>query len=894
MPGELKIEYESCGRTTRAPLTDRDGATVVLQFGAPSIKKAKVTERAPPSVKMELEDVSLDSEGILRVRGGVVSSEPLAAVRIYVGGTLLGTGTLSQARHSVNFQFEGPFKQTDGEHVIKIVCTDRQGSQTSESRTVVLARQVPTSSPKTRVLFGAILAEFDAEYYAHEYPDLHLKIEKSQLVSHFLECGWYEGRNPNAFFDTVSYMFNNQDVLRSRINPFVHYLSQGRREGRKITPSISPSIRTNLLFGYELADWVRPLRTIVDLDFHRRQIAEPCPDAVDLVAHFAYRGWREGMCPNANFSVREWMERYPGCTRYLVNPVLIQLENERGSFDLNTLLPSTETGFDPRHPEAIGATTADIETKESVEHRSQIDIVRSEFSTEYYLATYPDIAQAGVDPLDHFFYTGWREGRNPNQDFDTKYYLEVNEDIRIATLNPFWHYIVSGSVEGRLPRRPGGYRRDIIDAALPPSRRTYDSCADLHERSLTSDEFIRATRTSFGTKLGLVISLSHDCYVRQIGGTQIFIADEQRRFNKLGQAYLHISPQIARLSLVDKESDVLIRVVVDGRLIGVTSFSSVCELVKLYRQNNLPTMLIVHCILGFKIQDVIDLHSHLRPDRSIYWLHDYSSLCAGFNLLRNNVQFCGAPPPQSQACTICVYGKSRTAHLAEMHQLFSACQFEVASPSAYALGLWQKSTSLPRKSDLVHPHWKLVRKNKKNETHQRRASAISIGFVGFAASHKGWPIFQEIVRRFSSDKRYRFYHFATRDTPTLPGIEFVTTEVTPEDRYATTRLLKQHHIDLLLLLSPWPETFSFVAHEAIGAAVRIVCLGDGGNVVDLVRLLGYGKVFPEVDDVIEFLASDAASAYLTEIAHETAQYTIDEVGTSATIEGVAMELERVK
>ena len=40
------------------------------------------------------------------------------------------------------------------------------------------------------------------------------------------------------------------------------------------------------------------------------------------------------------------------------------------------------------------------------------------FDAEFYLSQYPDVAQAGVAALEHFFDFGYREGRRPNPYFD--------------------------------------------------------------------------------------------------------------------------------------------------------------------------------------------------------------------------------------------------------------------------------------------------------------------------------------------------------------------------------------------------------------------------------------------------------------------------------------------
>jgi glycosyltransferase involved in cell wall biosynthesis/SAM-dependent methyltransferase len=78
------------------------------------------------------------------------------------------------------------------------------------------------------------------------------------------------------------------------------------------------------------------------------------------------------------------------------------------------------------------------------------------FSTSWYLTTYPDVADEGLNPLLHYFEHGAAEGRDPSPRFDTDWYLAMNADVRAARLNPLAHYLVDGQREGRRPRAVPG------------------------------------------------------------------------------------------------------------------------------------------------------------------------------------------------------------------------------------------------------------------------------------------------------------------------------------------------------------------------------------------------------------------------------------------------------
>ena len=83
---------------------------------------------------------------------------------------------------------------------------------------------------------------------------------------------------------------------------------------------------------------------------------------------------------------------------------------------------------------------------------SRIEAVSLLFDPAWYLWRYQDVEQAGVDPVQHYFADGYKEGRNPSRYFDTDWYTAQYPDVLATGTNPFLHYILYGAREGRKPR----------------------------------------------------------------------------------------------------------------------------------------------------------------------------------------------------------------------------------------------------------------------------------------------------------------------------------------------------------------------------------------------------------------------------------------------------------
>jgi hypothetical protein len=73
------------------------------------------------------------------------------------------------------------------------------------------------------------------------------------------------------------------------------------------------------------------------------------------------------------------------------------------------------------------------------------------FNAEWYMARYPDVAESGADPAEHYYRHGAAEGRDPGPDFVAAYYREQNPDVAEAGMNPLLHYLLDGAAEGRDP-----------------------------------------------------------------------------------------------------------------------------------------------------------------------------------------------------------------------------------------------------------------------------------------------------------------------------------------------------------------------------------------------------------------------------------------------------------
>jgi glycosyltransferase involved in cell wall biosynthesis len=130
-----------------------------------------------------------------------------------------------------------------------------------------------------------------------------------------------------------------------------------------------------------------------------------------------------------------------------------------------TNYPSTPTGeqkIDAQSIVAADSSEAQAPEKgEGPDFEMAVLMKTGIFNKDWYLATYPDIAAADIDPLTHFYFYGYKEGRRPNPYFDPLWYMARHGDLT-PYANPLLHYVVVGEAAGLRPIEhfdPVFYRR---------------------------------------------------------------------------------------------------------------------------------------------------------------------------------------------------------------------------------------------------------------------------------------------------------------------------------------------------------------------------------------------------------------------------------------------------
>lgn len=375
---------------------------------------------------------------------------------------------------------------------------------------------------------------------------------------------------------------------------------------------------------------------------------------------------------------------------------------------------------------------------------------------------------------------------------------------------------------------------------------------------------------------GLVLACSHDNYREVPGGVQLCIHREEQAAVARGLAYLQFHPwqPLPCLAPVDHGENLPVTMLLNGTPIGTATMAALTTAVSQCVAEQRQVRLVVHHLLGHSPEALVDLARATQVQEMQFWVHDFFALCPSYTLLRNNLVFCGAPDAGSNACGLCVFGSVRTPHQNRIAALFQSLPVVAVAPSQVTADFWSAKTDLPIKELSVIPHLVIDERSRAAPKPIDTRRPITVGFLGGAAAHKGWPVFTEIMSRHSGPKM-RFVVLSEK-RPGQGEDDWQHVHVTAETPDAMSRAVERAKVDVVLHWASWPETFSFTTFEALSAGAWVLTNPGSGNVQAVVRATGHGLVLDDLAALDRFFADGSMDGL---VAKRRAWAAQTEIGT---------------
>lgn len=250
---------------------------------------------------------------------------------------------------------------------------------------------------------------FDEDYYLDNYGN---QIKDNQnLLTHYIDYGYKEGKNPSKDFDTLYYLRKYPDVVGW--NPLIHYAIHGKQEHRFSSLNMELNyIEKGIL---EIKN-----QNLFDEGYYLKNYGKTIGDA-DPLTHYISFGYKEGKNPSSTFNNDFYLNNYP--------------DTRGGNPLIHYALYGRKKGY--------YSSKKILNFKKDINKCIEIIKDNNLFNHEYYLDKYEDIYKSGCDPLIHYIEHGFSENREMLPVYDFKDY--INKTNISKDINPLIHYITNGN-----------------------------------------------------------------------------------------------------------------------------------------------------------------------------------------------------------------------------------------------------------------------------------------------------------------------------------------------------------------------------------------------------------------------------------------------------------------
>jgi len=552
--------------------------------------------------------------------------------------------------------------------------------------------------------------------------------------------------------------------------------------------------------------------------------------------HYLNVGWKLGYNPSSRFNIDHYWNANPDIFVAKVEPIehWVQFgQSENRSFKISPW--------------------------ESPEIQ---EILKQNFDSVFYINFNNVASIPPADALRHFCRVGWRLMYDPNPYFDTEYYKK-NENLESDCETPYflhfllnqkhlkrtvtypkyktvWDFTNIGMITPRIEYK-SKYRESHVPLNIPLA---IEKISDL----LAENNFISTKK--------LLISFGNNNFMTTIGGIEVIVQRELK--NCLAGATNHV--YIYRDNGESKDLQAGINsynVIINGSVKLRFAINEIEHLLDYLSKKSKKTTFHLHGKIFSESSDVVRMASYATERR--YWIHDYSFICSSYTLMRNEIEFCSAPETSSKSCQTCIAGSGRSRHLAEHYNLLTESEFTAISPSNVALE--QFSRAFPTIKVITRPHLTLKPSSKPQKKLTKKDKKYRIAFTGHSAHHKGWNLFEELVRHIASRNDFECFHLGNGKQ--IKNVKYVQVDSFNGISKMSDALV-ENEIDVVFQWSLWPETFGLVTAEALAAGCLVITNPGSGNSYEMAIAHNRGLVYEKFEDLLESHNSGALKAEVFE------------------------------
>jgi glycosyltransferase involved in cell wall biosynthesis len=349
----------------------------------------------------------------------------------------------------------------------------------------------------------------------------------------------------------------------------------------------------------------------------------------------------------------------------------------------------------------------------------------------------------------------------------------------------------------------------------------------------------------------LIVVISHSDYLNSMGGTEKKISEQIEEYTNQGIHAICIFPAFRNEFMESKESEYGIRI--DGKMQGY--FDLKCILLAVSGHVSDIDEVLIHHLMYWTSIDINILIRFMKKYSIRYnvYMHDFYFFSPAIYAI-----YVGKVKEQKDIYRVneefhfideYTEAKTRLQWKEFYYQILKDAQ-KIVLPSVFIKESVQKyfedlSEKLVVKGHLILTQQKLEK---------RHNDKLRIAYLGYSAEFKGWSTWERVIQYLTRNNHYDFYHIGglNQSDKYVTNIPYSFQDGGVN---AAVEKLIENNIDIVVLWSIIPESYSYTLFEAIAASSYILTNTLSGNICHTIRGLGegYGRIFINENEMLDYL-----------------------------------------
>lgn len=342
-----------------------------------------------------------------------------------------------------------------------------------------------------------------------------------------------------------------------------------------------------------------------------------------------------------------------------------------------------------------------------------------------------------------------------------------------------------------------------------------------------------------------ILIIEHDDYLLGLGGVQKYIYEQTSYLVDSGVHVINIFPY--KLKLFSRTLN-LYGIYLNKCFYGYYTINFIINTV--IKNDNLISVFLHH-LKGWNKKDYTILLKYLKEydiEKKLF-IHDFYYITPSIDKVYSNLDEFYNVNDEFELIDFAPNNDIKEWNEA-FNILFDTFK-EIVVPSEYFRNVICKNITFYNSNIKVIPHLKLKEYGKRSIGNNE---VVRIAFLGYKALFKGWNTWEKILNN-CKNLDYQFYHIGSRFNKIEGNVQYMTYSYKDNGINTAPIILNNNKIDIVILWSLLPESYSYTFYEAIASGCFIITSKLSGNIAYEVNRLGtdFGIVLDNEESLISLL-----------------------------------------